>query len=140
MSKYIHRAIALFVLVLSFIAFWNTTQPSIAFWDCGELTAASFGLMVTHPPGALDLPLRVYELSLAMAIFSTVLPVFLLSWAIRHIGSGSASMIGVIGPVSTIYLAHVFLHESISLLQIAGSALVLGGVVMISLGKMKGSP
>jgi len=34
----------------------------------------------------------------------------------------------------------VFLHESISLLQIAGSALVLGGVVMISLGKMKGSP
>ena len=95
---------------------------------------------VTHPLGALDLPLRVYELSLAMAIFSTVLPVFLLSWAIRHIGSGSASMIGVIGPVSTIYLAHVFLHESISLLQIAGSALVLGGVVMISLGKMKGSP
>ena len=52
MSKYIHRSIALFVLVLSFIAYWNTTQPSIAFWDCGELTAASFGLQITHPPGA----------------------------------------------------------------------------------------
>ena len=52
MSKYIHRSIAFFVLVLSFIAFWNTTQPSIAFWDCGELTAASYGLQITHPPGA----------------------------------------------------------------------------------------
>ena len=54
MSKYIHRSIAFFVLVLSFIAYWNTTQPSIAFWDCGELTAASYGLQITHPPGAPD--------------------------------------------------------------------------------------
>ena len=36
-----------------------------------------FGVM--RPLSALDLPLRVYELSIAMAIFSTVLPVFLLS-------------------------------------------------------------
>ena len=33
---------------------------------------------VTRPLSALDLPLRVYEFSIAMAIFSTVLPVFLL--------------------------------------------------------------
>ncbi len=88
---------------------------------------------VTHPLAALNLPLRVYELSIAMAIFSTVLPVFLLSYAIRRIGSGSASLIGSIGPVSTIYMAYVFLHESISWLQIAGSALVLAGVIIISL-------
>ena len=96
-----------------------------------------FALM--RPMSALDLPLRVYELSIAMAIFSTVLPVFLLSWAIRHIGPGSASMIGVIGPISTIYLANVFLHERISLLQIAGSVLVLVGVIMVSLGRLKGA-
>ncbi|MBI3902957.1 MAG: DMT family transporter [Nitrosomonadales bacterium] len=88
---------------------------------------------VTHQPGALDLPLRVYELSIAMALFSTVLPVFLLSWAIRHIGSGSASLIGTIGPVSTIYMAYVVLGESLSLLQIAGSALVLAGVLIVSI-------
>jgi len=52
MNKYIHRSIAFVVLILSFIVFWNTTQPSIAFWDCGELTAASYGLQITHPPGA----------------------------------------------------------------------------------------
>jgi drug/metabolite transporter (DMT)-like permease len=72
-----------------------------------------------------------------MAIFSTVLPVFLLSFAIRRIGSGSASLIGSIGPVSTIFMAYVFLNERISLLQIAGSALVLAGVLVISLSTKK---
>ena len=87
---------------------------------------------VTHPPSALALPVRVYGLSIAMAIFSTVLPVFLLSHAIRRIGSGNASLIGTIGPVSTIFMAYAILGESISLLQIAGSALVLIGVISIS--------
>jgi drug/metabolite transporter (DMT)-like permease len=94
-----------------------------------------FGVM--RPLSALDLPLRVYELSIAMAIFSTVLPVFLLSFAIRRIGSGSASLIGSIGPVSTIYMAYVILGEHISLLQIAGSSLVLAGVLVISLNSKK---
>jgi drug/metabolite transporter (DMT)-like permease len=94
--------------------------------------ASLLQFVVMRPLTALDLPLRVYELSIAMAIFSTVLPVFLLSFAIRRIGSGSASLIGTIGPVSTIYMAYVFLGESISLLQIAGSTLVLAGVLLIS--------
>lgn len=93
--------------------------------------------VVTHPMSALNLPIRVYELSIVMAIFSTVLPVFMLSFAIRRIGSGNASLIGTIGPVSTIYMAYVFLGEHISLLQIAGSVLVLCGVLMISLNRKR---
>ena len=92
---------------------------------------------VTHPLSALDLPLRVYELSIAMAIFSTVLPVFLLSYAIKRIGSGNSSLIGSAGPVATIALAYVFLNERVSLLQIAGSSLVLAGVIIVSLSSNK---
>ena len=92
---------------------------------------------VTHPLSALDLPLRVYELSIAMAIFSTVLPVFLLSYAIKRIGSGNSSLIGSAGPVVTIALAYVFLNEGVSLLQIAGSSLVLAGVIVVSLNSNK---
>jgi drug/metabolite transporter (DMT)-like permease len=99
--------------------------------------ASLLQFVVMRPLSALDLPLRVYELSIAMAIFSTVLPVFLLSFAIRRIGSGSASLIGTIGPVSTIFMAYVFLNESISLLQIAGSTLVLGGVLIISMSSKR---
>lgn len=94
-----------------------------------------FGVM--RPMSALDLPLRVYGLSIAMAIFSTVLPAFLLSHAIRRIGSGSTSLIGTIGPVGTIYMAHVFLNENISPLQIAGASLVLVGVLIISMNSKR---
>jgi drug/metabolite transporter (DMT)-like permease len=99
--------------------------------------ASLLQFFVTHPMSALDLPMRVYQLSIAMAIFSTVLPVFLLSYAIRRIGSGNASLIGSIGPVSTIYMAYVFLNESISLLKIAGSSLVLIGVLIISVNSRR---
>lgn len=101
--------------------------------------ASLLQFVVLRPLSALDLPLRVYEYSIAMAIFSTVLPVFLLSFAIRRIGSGSTSLIGTVGPVSTIYMAYLFLNESISLLQIAGSSLVLAGVLIISLNSKKES-
>lgn len=90
---------------------------------------------VTHPVAALDLPRRVYGLSIAMAVFSTVMPAFLLAAAMRRIGSMHTSMIGSIGPVSTIFLAYVFLGERMSLEQITGSILVLAGVLMISLKK-----
>jgi drug/metabolite transporter (DMT)-like permease len=90
---------------------------------------------VTHPVAALKLPARVYALSIGMAVFSTVLPAFLLAAAMRRIGSMHTSMIGSIGPVSTILLAYVFLGERMSPEQIAGSVLVMAGVLMISLKK-----
>lgn len=99
--------------------------------------ASVLQFLVMRPLSALDLPLRVYELSIAMAVFSTVLPVFLLSFAIRRIGSGNTSLIGSIGPVSTILMAYVILGEHISLMQIAGSLLVLGGVLVISLNSKR---
>ena len=90
---------------------------------------------VTHSVTDLNLPSRVYGLSIAMAVFSTVLPAFLLAASMRRIGSMHTSMIGSIGPVSTIFLAYIFLGERLSLVQITGSILVLAGVLMISLKK-----
>lgn len=109
---------------------------TIRFTAYAMIVASSISLgqfVATHPLDGLIQPLPVYQLAMLMAIFSTVLPVFLLTAGIRRIGSGEASLIGSIGPVFTIYLAHVFLNESVSLLQIAGSLLVLVGVVAVSL-------
>jgi len=94
-----------------------------------------FGVM--RPMGALYLPVHVYEIAIAMAIFSTVLPVFLLSYAIHHIGSGNASLIGSVGPVSTIYMAYALLGESVSMMQMAGSLFVLIGVLIVSLSSRR---
>ncbi len=89
--------------------------------------------LLTHSVQALLLPVRVYELSFYMAIFSTVLPVFLLSASIRLIGSSHTSLIGLLGPVSTLILAQMFLGEQLSLQQMLGAALVVLGVMSLSL-------
>lgn len=95
--------------------------------------ASILQFVLTHPPEALLLPMSVYQLSLAMAIVSTVLPVFMLSAAIRRIGSGHASLVGTIGPVSTLLMAAVFLGEPMTLWQVGGAALVLMGVLSLSM-------
>ena len=83
-------------------------------------------------------PAPVYGLALLMAIVSTVLPVILMSVGIRLIGSSHASMLGTVGPVATIFLGFVFLDEPITAIQLAGAALVVAGVLAISLAKAPG--
>jgi hypothetical protein len=50
--KLIHKLIGLFVYLVTVVILFMTVQPSVSFWDCGELSAASYFLQVTHPPGA----------------------------------------------------------------------------------------
>lgn len=75
----------------------------------------------------------VYWLSLLMALFSTVLPVFLVSEGIRRIGPANAAIIASIGPVSTIFLGYWFLDEKVGGVQLGGTLLVTIGVAYISL-------
>lgn len=82
-----------------------------------------------------DFQKEVYYISALMAIFATVIPSFLISGGIKMIGSDNASIIGSIGPVSTIILAYIFLGEEISISQIIGTVFVLAGVLIISLRK-----
>jgi drug/metabolite transporter (DMT)-like permease len=88
--------------------------------------------LLTHHAAQLLQNSTVYGLAVAMALFSTVMPVFALAAGMRLIGSANTSLIGSAGPVFTIYLAHVFLGEKLSAVQLIGSLLVLLGVLLIS--------
>lgn len=88
---------------------------------------------LSHPMSSLELPMSVYQLGLGMAIVSTILPVILLNAGIRRVGSNKASLIASIGPVSTILLAALFLGEPVTFYQMIGTALVLAGVLSISI-------
>ena len=83
-------------------------------------------------------PKEVYWLGLAMAIFSTLIPSFLVSAAIERLGASTFSIFGSLGPISTILLAFVFLDERITMLQIVGMCIVIVGVTFISFKKSKG--
>jgi drug/metabolite transporter (DMT)-like permease len=85
--------------------------------------------LVASQPGA------VYGYGLLMALVSTVLPIALMAEGIRRIGASHASIIAPIGPIATIVLGAIFLGEQITAFQVGGAALVLAGVLAISLQK-----
>jgi len=93
------------------------------------LCLAHFAL--TRPLGLLIQPAPVMMLAGAMALFSTVLPVWMVSEAIRRLGAGPVSLIGTLGPVVTLFLGWIILDEAIGLFQILGGALVVAGVVLV---------
>ena len=86
----------------------------------------------THPLTAFVQPMPVYGWGLAMAIFSTVVPVFAQSAAIRRLGAGRSSMFTMIGPLLTIGFGWWLLNEQISLEQMIGAALVVLGILIVS--------
>ncbi|GBG15147.1 multidrug DMT transporter permease [Novimethylophilus kurashikiensis] len=126
----------------SYIVFSGRVIPRIgsASFAAASMLVASVSaathLILTHPVSSvLHLPAPVYGLGLLMAIVATFLPAILLSAGIHRIGSTRASLVGTIGPVSTIVLAYFFLGEMITPLQILGTALVMAGVLATSLQK-----
>ena len=88
--------------------------------------------LVARDVAALDVPPSIHAISLAMAVFSTVMPTWLIAESIHRLGANTASQIGSLGPVFTIGLGALLLGESIHAIQIAGAALVLGGVLLVT--------
>jgi drug/metabolite transporter (DMT)-like permease len=89
--------------------------------------------LLTRPLSALAVPWSIHVLSLAMAVFSTVLPTWLIAESIRRMGANAASLVGSLGPVFTIGLGALILGEPVHALQLAGAALVMGGVMLVTL-------
>jgi drug/metabolite transporter (DMT)-like permease len=88
--------------------------------------ASEPGLLFSQPPA-------VYWLALLMAAVSTVMPIALTSEGIRRIGASHASVIGSVGPVATIFLGLIFLGEAVTVVQLLGAALVMAGVLTMTL-------
>jgi len=88
--------------------------------------------MIAQPFSAFIQPLPVYGWGLAMALFSTVVPVFAQSAAIRRIGAGRAALFGMVGPILTIGFGWWLLGEQISAAQTAGAVFVVIGILIVS--------
>ena len=93
--------------------------------------------VVTDRSDVLNYPYHVYVLGVLMAVILTIIPSFLVSLAIKKFGANNFSIIGIIGLISTITLAYIFLDERLSILQFIVVAIVISGVGYISLSKSK---
>jgi drug/metabolite transporter (DMT)-like permease len=95
--------------------------------------------LVTDRGNIFQYSYEVYVLGLMMAIFSTLIPSFLVSLAIKKLGASNFSIIGSIGPISTILLAYLFLGERLTYLQVLGALIVILGITVISINKSRKS-
>ena len=93
--------------------------------------------LITDRGDVLHYSYEVYLLGLLMAVVSTLIPSFLVSLAIKKLGANTFSIIGSVGPVSTIILAYIFLGEQLFILQILGAVIVIVGVSYISIKQRK---
>lgn len=102
--------------------------------------ASSFCILqflLLRPLSALAMPTQVYGLAIAMALVATVLPVFITTEALKRIGANQVALFGALGPVTTLFFGWMGLDEVMTPVQLAGTALVLAGVVLVTLGTSK---
>lgn len=108
------------------------TLRLVAYAMCVSSVACIAQFFVLRPVSMLVQPPAVYGLSLFNAVFCTVLPVFMTMIAVARIGAGTAALAGMVGPVSTLLMGAVILNEPVTGIQLAGTALVLSGIYLLS--------
>lgn len=99
---------------------------------CVASAACIVQFFVLRPPSMLIQPAPVYWLSLVNAVVCTILPVYMTMFAVERVGAPVTSQASMIGPVSMLFLAAAILDEPITGIQLAGTALVLAGIYLLS--------
>lgn len=96
-----------------------------------SILAAQLHFLTVNPVSDLIQPLPVYAYAAAMALFSTAMPIFLQSAAIQRIGADRTVLVGMLGPIMTIFFSWLILSEPITWVQLAGTGLVLMGIYQL---------
>ncbi|RRS05603.1 DMT family transporter [Aquabacterium soli] len=92
----------------------------VAWWTDGRLGGIS------------ALPWQAYALSVLNAVACTVLPVWLVMRGVQLLGASLAAQVGMVGPLSTIWMAAWWLCEPVTGRLMLGTAAILGGIVILT--------
>jgi drug/metabolite transporter (DMT)-like permease len=95
--------------------------------------------VVLRPLSAAIVAPEVIWLSVLNATLCTFAPVLMVMMAIERIGAGLASQTGMIGPMSTIAMGVWLLDEPFNGWIVAGTALVVTGVFMVTRARSTGA-
>lgn len=93
--------------------------------------------VVRRPHEVFALPAQAYGWCLTLAVFSTVVPLFCQSAALKRIGANQFALLGALGPVCTILIGYIALGERLAAMQWAGAAAVVAGVMIVTLKPAK---
>jgi drug/metabolite transporter (DMT)-like permease len=82
--------------------------------------------------GVAHLPWQAWGLSALNATACTALPVWLVMRGVQLLGASVASQVGMVGPLSTIWMAALWLNEPVTWRLMVGTAAVLAGIVVLT--------
>jgi drug/metabolite transporter (DMT)-like permease len=106
------------------------------------LCMAQWGISHAVTGGAVgvlgDLPWQGYALSAINAVACTVLPIWLVMRGVQLLGASLASQVGMVGPLSTLWMAAWWLDEPITWRLLVGTGAILLGIVLLSRSKPAG--
>ncbi|MCD6041731.1 MAG: multidrug transporter permease [Burkholderiales bacterium] len=88
--------------------------------------------LAAESASSLTLPAQVWVYVVILATFSTVVPVFLQTEALKRIGANHFALIGAVGPVSVAITSALGLDEPFGWPQALGGLLVIFGVLLVS--------
>jgi drug/metabolite transporter (DMT)-like permease len=105
--------------------FWAAVQPWWTFpWSSFTGTA---------PMGAAVLP--IWPLAAYVILLGTVVPFSLVVLSMQHLRASQASVVGMTEPIIATAIAWLALGEVLSPVQLAGAAIVLGGILLAELNR-----
>lgn len=93
---------------------------------------STFHFLIKYSWHGLYQSAAVYKLSFIHSTLNTVIPTLLMMWSVAIVGAPMAAQLGLIGPVSVLFLAAWFLDEPITMLQLVGTAITLIGAMVLS--------
>lgn len=96
---------------------------------CGSFLMLPFALRELALGQSLRLPLKAWLLILYMALVTTSLGFYFWNVGIERLGPARAAAFFNLIPIFTVMLSSLFLQEEVSVKQIAGLVLIIGGIV-----------
>jgi len=101
------------------------------------MTAAAIGMAIHYQFAEgwenINLTEAAWWTLIALVVFSTVLPLFLMAEGVRRVGAPQASLISTLGPPATALMAYELSGEILNVSQFAGIGLVVIGVLALEL-------
>ena len=107
----------------------TTAYTYIVYSACGAVLA---GLCIVQGYGFFAYGISGVLVGLLLALFSTILGHSIFSWCLKYFTPSFVSASKLCEPVAAAAMAAVLFGESMTLLQILGGALILGGVLFYS--------
>jgi drug/metabolite transporter (DMT)-like permease len=129
-------SVAFYFIISSRLLRGHSSMARASAWG---IVGALLPLMLIAPFRPTDVPTNpdVWANLGALAVVSTVFPVFFLNAGIQKVGPARAAILGTVEPLLTILLAVIFLGERLEPIQLVGGAFILASVILLQVQGMR---